>query len=399
MRKYKIGNKGCQHKEKKMTAQVYFIDFKATSRENLPAKLTRLMETAGINDILKKDDLVGIKLHFGEKGNLAFIRPPYINQIIKAAKKTGAAPFLTDANTLYAGTRSDSISHIRTAVENGFSYSSMDNTPLIIADGLLGKSEEKVVVDLPRCPYVYIGSEITAADALISVAHFKGHELTGFGGTLKNLGMGCASRRGKLDQHSNVSPKVKRKTCIGCGECVEHCPESAIFLEEKKARINQTQCIGCGECIVRCPTGSVQIQWNQALPVFMEKMMEYTAGVLKGKEKKGFFLNFIMDISPACDCLPYNDMPIVRDIGILASTDPVAIDQASVDMVNAQQALPGTCLTCNQNPGEDKFKGIYPNVDWELQLEYAEKIGLGTRAYTLNTLDVKTWKPKGKLGH
>ena len=378
-----------------MTAQVYFIDFKATSRENLPAKLARLMESAGIKDVVTKDDLVGVKLHFGERGNLAFIRPPYISRVIKSVKEAGARPFLTDANTLYAGTRSDSLSHIRTAVENGFSYSSMDNTPLIIADGLRGNSEESVRVDLPHCTHVHIGSEITAADALISVAHFKGHELAGFGGTLKNLGMGCASRRGKLDQHSTVSPKVKKKTCIGCGECAAHCPGSAISMEDKKATIDPKECIGCGECIIRCPTGSVQIRWNQTIPVFLEKMMEYTAGVLKDKKGKGFFLNFIMDISPACDCLPYNDTPMVRDLGIMASTDPVAIDQASADLVNAQEALPGCCLTCNQAPGEDKFKGVYPQVEWEHQLEYAEKIGLGIRDYTLNTLEVKTWKKKG----
>ncbi|MBF0376496.1 MAG: DUF362 domain-containing protein [Desulfamplus sp.] len=405
-----------------MISTVYFADFKATSRENVPDKIQRLIEAAGIMDIVSKDDLAAVKIHFGERGNVAFIRPPYISRIIKAVRKNKAIPFLTDANTLYAGTRSDSPSHIKTAIENGFAYSSMDSTPIIIADGLRGKSEVAVEVNQKHCKEVYIGSEIISADALISVAHVKGHELSGFGGTLKNLGMGCASRKGKLDQHSNVSPKVKKKTCIGCGSCADHCPGNAISLDfadsssedsslapilihqtdqeskktegkkrVKKATINQKLCIGCGECILRCPTASVNIQWNQTIPVFLEKMMEYTLGVLKNKKDKSFFINFIMDISPACDCMPYNDTPIVRDIGILASKDPVAIDQASVDLINAEAALTNSCLKKNTLPGEDKFKGLYPEVNWERQLEYAEEIGLGSRKYHLENIKTLTW--------
>ena len=375
-----------------MTSTVYITDFKATSRENLPEKLVRLLEQSGIDGVLNKEDLTAVKLHFGEKGNTAFIRPPYIRSIVKAIRKRGAIPFLTDANTLYAGARSDTPTHIKTAVENGFSFSSMDGAPVIIADGLRGTSDDVIEINQQHCKQVYIGSEIVSADALISVAHFKGHELSGFGGTLKNLGMGCASRRGKLDQHSTVSPKVKRKTCIGCGECAAHCPANAITLEEKKASIDPETCIGCGECIIRCPTASVNIRWNQTIPVFLEKMMEYTLGVLKNKQGKALFVNFISDISPACDCLPYNDAPIVRDIGIAASTDPIALDQASADLVNAEAALPGCCLTCNTLPGEDKFKGLYPNVPWELQLAYGEKIGLGRREYTLKRLETLSWK-------
>ncbi len=375
-----------------MTATVYFIDFKANSRENLPAKLDRLVETAGINTILKKNDLTAVKLHFGEKGNTAFIRPPYIRQIIQSIRKTGAIPFLTDANTLYKGARSNSADHIITAVENGFSFSSMDSTPIVIADGLRGKNETAVEVNLKNCPKVFIGSEIAACDAIVSVAHFKGHELSGFGGTLKNLGMGCASRKGKLEQHSSVSPKIKKKTCILCGECADHCPGDAIALEEECAVIYNEKCIGCGECIIRCPTESVSIRWNQTVPVFLEKMVEYTAGVLKGKQGKSVYINFISDVSPGCDCLPYNDVPIVRDIGIVASTDPVAIDQASADLVNAEPAMPGSCLKTNMGPGEDKFRGVYPEIDWEHQLDYAQKIGLGSRVYKLTRLDLLTWK-------
>ncbi|WP_299978993.1 DUF362 domain-containing protein [Desulfobacula sp.] len=375
-----------------MTTDVFFMDLEATSKENLPQKLSRLVEKAGIENILNENDLTAVKIHFGEQGNTAYIRPVFIRTIIQTIKKYKAGPFLTDANTLYVGTRSNSVSHIHTAIENGFSYSSMDATPIIIADGLRGKSETKIKVDQKNCKHVYIGSEIIDADALVSVAHFKGHELSGFGGTLKNLGMGCASRRGKLDQHSNVSPKIKRKTCIGCAECEKHCPAGAIYLEEKKAYIDKNKCIGCAECIVRCPTESVNINWNQTVPIFLEKMMEYNLGVLKNKEKKAFFINFITDISPKCDCLPYSESPIVNNVGVLASSDPVAIDQASADLVNQQKALPGTVLKTNLNPGEDKFRGLYPSVDWEHQLDYAQKIGLGKREYNLVKLNTLSYK-------
>ncbi|MBU8911760.1 MAG: DUF362 domain-containing protein [Desulfobacterales bacterium] len=375
-----------------MTTDVFFIDLEATSRENLPQKLSRLIKKAGIENILNENDLTAIKIHFGEQGNTAYIRPIYIRKIIQTIKEYKAKPFLTDANTLYVGTRSDSVSHIHTAIENGFSYSSMDATPIIIADGLRGKSETKIKVGQKNCKHVYIGSEVIDANALVSVAHFKGHELSGFGGTLKNLGMGCASRRGKLDMHSNVSPKIKRKTCIGCAECEKHCPAGAIHLEGEKAYIDRKKCIGCGECIVRCPTESVNINWNQTIPVFLEKMMEYNLGVLKNKEKKSFFINFITDISPKCDCLSYSESPIVNNVGILASTDPVAIDQASADLVNQQKALPGTVLETNLNPGEDKFKGLYPSVDWAHQLDYAQKIGLGKREYNLVKLKTLSYK-------
>ena len=372
-----------------MKSTVYFTDLSAGPKENLISKLGRLIEIAGLNQIVHKRDLVAVKLHFGELGNTAYIRPVFFRKIIETIRKAGGDPFLTDANTVYAGTRSDSVNHLQTAIHNGFSYSVVD-APVIIADGLRGKNEIAVEIHQKRFQQVYIGSEIVNADALISVAHFKGHELSGFGGTIKNLGMGCASRKGKLAQHSTVSPKVIQKKCIGCEDCVPHCSQSAISITNKKASINPETCIGCGECILICPNSAIQIQWNQSVPVFLENMAEYTLGVLKNKTNKALFVNFITDISPACDCYGHNDSPLVRDIGILASTDPVAIDQASVDLVNKETALPGSCLKENRGAGEDKFKGLYPYVDWTIQLDYAEQLGLGTRKYNLENLPPKT---------
>ncbi len=365
-----------------MKSKVYFIDLRAGFKESFIDKVARLIKSAGLPDVVRKRDLVAVKLHFGELGNTAYIRPVLVGRIVDLIRELGGSPFLTDANTLYAGTRSDAPSHLQTALHNGFSYPVV-RAPLIIADGLRGRSEVAVNISGNHFKKVYIAAEITQADSLISVAHFKGHELSGFGGTLKNLGMGCASRRGKMEQHSGLSPKVKKKRCTGCGDCIEHCSQGAISLNEEKAVIDPEKCIGCGECILICPNRAIQIRWNQSIPLFLEKMVEYVSGVLKEKQGRTLFINFITDVSPACDCYDHNDAPIVRNIGVVASVDPVAIDQASVDLVNGERALPGTCLSTNMEPGEDKIKGLYPKVDWQSQLDYACEMGIGSRGYDL----------------
>ncbi|MDZ7696897.1 MAG: DUF362 domain-containing protein [Deltaproteobacteria bacterium] len=363
-------------------SKVYFSDLRTSFKENLPSKLMRLMTEAGLEETVRPRNLAAIKLHFGEKGNTAFIRPILVRPLVDRLKEMGVFPFLTDANTLYAGTRGNSVSHIETAIQNGFAPSVV-NAPVIIADGLRGASHSKVKIDQEHVKSAYIGKDIVEADALISMAHFKGHELSGFGGTIKNLGMGCASRKGKLDQHSDLSPKVITKKCVGCGDCVAHCAQRAISLEDEKAVIHPEKCVGCGECILICPNGAIDVQWSADIDIFQKKMAEYTLAVLKGKSGKSFFVNFLTDISPACDCYPNNDAPIVSDIGILASRDPVAIDQASVDLVNKQAAVPGACLTDHTAPGEDKFRGVYPKIDWAVQLAHAEALGIGSRTYTL----------------
>jgi uncharacterized protein len=365
-----------------MPSKVYFIDFRADVHNNFISKLNRLIEAAGLAHTIGPRELVAVKIHFGELGNSAFIRPIYVRAVVKAIKKAGAVPFLTDTNTLYAGTRSDAPRHLKTAIQNGFAYAVVE-APLVIADGLRGKSDEALPVYGKHFESAFIGKEIVQADALISLAHFKGHELSGFGGTIKNVGMGCASRKGKLAMHSTVSPQINAEACIGCGQCVDHCSQHALELKSTRAEIDDERCIGCGECILICSNKAIQIAWDQEIPLFMEAMVEYTAAVLTQKAGKGLFVNFITDVSPACDCYGGNDAPIVRNIGVTASLDPVAVDQASVDLVNAEPALPGSKLAVNTGAGADKFKGLYPKVDWAIQLDYAEKIGLGSRSYEL----------------
>ncbi|MCF8024306.1 MAG: DUF362 domain-containing protein [Desulfobacteraceae bacterium] len=365
-----------------MTSTVYFIDFKATYTDSTVKKLRRLIDNAGLNSCVKERDLVALKLHFGELGNTAFIRPVYIRHIVEMVKQSGGVPFLTDANTLYAGSRGNAVDHLNTAVSNGFAHPVVE-APLVIADGLRGKTETAVEINKKQFKEVYVGTEVISADAIISAAHFKGHELSGFGGALKNIGMGCASRRGKMEQHSGIGPKVTKKKCIGCGDCAEHCASGAIEIVDEIAQIDNEKCIGCGECILVCQQEAIQIQWAKSGGEFLERMMEYTLGVLKNKTGKTLYINFINHVSPACDCVPYNDAPIVRDIGIVASTDPVAIDQASVDLVNQEPALAGSCLSSHTDAGADKFRGVYPKIDYAHQLVYAEELGLGSREYEL----------------
>ncbi|MFP4036871.1 MAG: DUF362 domain-containing protein, partial [Desulfobacteraceae bacterium] len=363
-------------------SKVFFADMRTSAKENLLDKLERLIGHLDLADIIPPRSLVALKLHFGEKGNTAFIRPILIRRIVETINAIGANPFLTDANTLYAGTRGNSVDHLRTAIENGFAFSVV-NAPVIIADGLRGRSSTEVDVSGEMINIAHIASDIAAADALISIAHFKGHDLSGFGGAIKNIGMGCASRRGKMAQHADLAPQVKKKKCIGCGECAEHCAQSAITIQDEKAHIDPERCVGCGECILICPQKAINVNWNADVPRFQKKMAEYTLAVLKGKERRSACVNFLTQITPACDCNRHSDAAIVQDLGIMASLDPVAVDQASVDMINQEPALGHSCLTQGRSPGEDKFRAVYPNIDWGIQLSHAEKLGVGSRDYEL----------------
>ncbi|HLC17633.1 MAG TPA: DUF362 domain-containing protein [Thermodesulfobacteriota bacterium] len=367
-------------KEEKAT--VYFADLRADTKRNLLDKLSMLLEMTGISGRFKKGHLVAVKMHFGERGNTAYIPPVFVRRVVARIKETGARPFLTDTNTLYVGTRGNSVQHLETAVENGFAYSVVA-APVIIADGLRGMDGVAVSVDGRHFGEVSIAREIASANGLVVLTHFKCHEMTGFGGALKNLGMGCASREGKLAQHSNCAPVVNPAGCTGCGECVLVCPVDAIDMGAV-AVIREKACIGCGHCIGACPEGVINVQWNEGTSILQEKMAEHAKGALKGKAGMCAYVNFITQVSPECDCYGHTDAPIVPDIGLLASTDPVAIDQASVDLVNGAEGFRGnTALKSGFEPGGDKFRGVYAEVDWEVQLRRAEELGIGKRAYSL----------------
>ena len=365
-----------------MKSTVYFADMRTSQKENLFAKIGNLLQQCGIAERITDGDLTAIKVHFGEKGNHTFIRPIFLRKVVDEVKACGGKPFLTDSSTLYPGQRKEAVSALSCAVENGFAYAVV-GAPLIMCDGLRGHTAVDVEIEGELLSSVSIAAEIIEADALVAVSHFKCHELTGFGGTLKNLGMGCSSRNGKMQQHSTVAPKVAAKICTGCRICLKSCAHDAIVMLNGKAVINPEECVGCSRCISACPATAINIQWNEAASLVMKKMAEYATGALSRKDGKTLFLNFITQVSPACDCYGHADAPIVNDIGICASTDPVALDQACADLVNAARGNPDTALTSGLEPGGDKFRGVHPDIDWEIQLEHGEIIGLGTRTYEL----------------
>lgn len=362
------------------TPTVFFADLRTSTKRNLFDKIDGLISSVGLGGF-KRGQLAAVKLHFGEKGNTSYIQPVFVRRVVDRIKETGAEPFLTDTSTLYVGTRGNAVSHLRTAIENGFDYA-VAGAPLVIADGLRGESFVPVEVGGRRLKTVNIASSIVHANSLAVLTHFKCHEMTGFGGALKNMGMGCAAREGKLAQHSNAAPAVDPSGCVACGECGLVCPANAIDIGAV-AVINDSLCIGCGHCIAACPEGTINVRWNEATSVLQEKMIDHVAGVMKGKEGRLFFLSFVTRVSPACDCYGHNDAPIVPDVGIVASSDPVAIDQASADLVNAQPGFRNTALNGGHEPGGDKFRGVHPTVDWNVQLDSAVRAGLGKREYRL----------------
>jgi hypothetical protein len=372
-----------------MSSIVHCADLRAGPRENLHDKLERLLEETGLAGIVSPGDLTAIKLHFGERGGHAYLRPTFVRRIVDRIHTLGGKPFLTDSSTLYPGQRKEAVSALSCAIQHGFAYAVV-NAPLLMCDGLRGHSARRVAIPGELLQSVDIGLEILEADALVVLSHFKCHELTGFGGALKNLGMGCSSRSGKLEQHSTVAPLVSAEHCTVCGACLKACAHAAIEGTDGKARIDSERCTGCGRCIAVCEPKAIRIQWNEQAPLVMKKMAEYALGAVSGKDGKVLFVNFVTQVSPACDCYGFSDAPIVPDLGILASTDPVALDQACADLVIAARGLPGTAMVHGHEPGGDKFRGVHPEIDWEITLAHAETLGLGQRAYRLQRLAPKS---------
>ena len=368
-------------------SKVYFTNLRTSPTSNLLDKMERLIKRAGLaTNIDFKDQFVAIKIHFGEPGNLAYIRPNYAARLATYLRSLGAKPFLTDCNTLYSGRRANAVDHLQSAMENGFNPISAQ-CEVIIADGLKGTECREIEIDGEYCKAPKIGSAIADADIVITMNHFKGHEQTGFGGALKNLGMGCASVAGKLELHGASQPRVDRNNCIGCNICVKHCRHDAIHLDdERKAVINYDRCVGCGQCVALCQhSGAVLASWDTSERLNC-KIAEYSKAVLL--DKPNFHISFIMDVSPECDCWNHNDAAIVPNLGIAASFDPVALDRACADMVINAPLIQGNNILSEGHPhehleGEDKFHMIHPDTNWQAGLEHAEKIGLGTQEYEL----------------
>lgn len=363
-------------------SKVYYADFHTTFTENLQQKLTRLLKTAGMGNIDFDKHYTAIKMHFGEPGNLAFLRPNWAKTVADFVKERGGKPFLTDCNTLYVGGRKNALDHLDSAYLNGFSPLST-GCHVIIADGIKGTDE--VYVPVEGGTYITeakIGRAVMDADIFISLTHFKGHEATGFGGCLKNIGMGCGSRAGKMEQHNAGKPVVDHDACIGCSMCTRVCAHSAITIAERKATIDHDKCVGCGRCIGVCPRDAIACAYDESNDILNRKIAEYTKAVVDGRPC--FHISLVLDVSPNCDCHAENDVPIVPNVGMFASFDPVALDQACADAVNAMPVNPHSCIAEHAHDhSHDHFHFAHPETNWESALEHGETLGLGTRAYEL----------------
>lgn len=369
--------------------KVYFTDFRTDFMgETMPAKLKRLIKTAGIGKIDMDGKFVAIKMHFGELGNISYLRPNYARAVVDVVKELGGKPFLTDCNTMYVGFRKNALEHLECAWENGFTPLTV-GCPVIIADGLKGTDDVAVPVD--GCEYVKearIGRAVMDADIFISLTHFKGHELTGFGGTIKNIGMGCGSRAGKTVQHSNGKPVIEAEKCRGCRKCQRECANGGLVFDadSRKMHIDENSCVGCGRCLGACNFDAISFAQDQAVPILNAKMAEYAKAVVSGRDN--FHISLIVDVSPYCDCHSENDAPILPDIGMFASFDPVALDQACADACLKAEPIRNSLLGdhlaekgfCDHH---DHFKNTTPESEWETQLIHGEKIGLGSRKYEL----------------
>jgi len=353
-----------------MKSKVYFIAVENTDKpETIRTKFARLLKESGLLDVVRRGDRAAIKIHFGEEGNTGFVRPEYVRVVIDIIAQKQAIPFLADTNTLYKGGRTNSSDHLRLAYEHGFRPIAL-GAQVVIPDEAHKENVAVLEINQRFIKSAKIAKVFLEADAIIGVAHFKGHMMTGFGGALKNIGMGCAAREGKLAQHCDVSPLITIERCSGCGQCAEVCPTQAIFLKNQKAYIEAEKCIGCASCIAACAQNAIDVDWNEGAGSIQEKMVEYAKTVLGPKKNKVAFFNFAIKITKECDCLAKDDPRIAADIGIFASRDPVSIDKASFDLINKKS-------------GRDIFREAHPERDGLKQLDYAAKLGLGSLDYEL----------------
>ncbi|MDO4938872.1 MAG: DUF362 domain-containing protein [Lachnospiraceae bacterium] len=372
-------------------SKVYFTNFKTEVGVSYLQKLHNLMKEAGFENIDFKDKYVAIKIHFGEYGNMSFIRPNYAKVVADYVRQLGGRPFLTDCNTLYTGSRRNALDHMDTANLNGFSYITT-GCHVIIADGLKGTNETLVPLKGLDVRPAKVGTAIMDADIVISLNHFKGHEVVGFGGAVKNLGMGSGARTGKMDMHSNGKPRVTRSRCIGCGACTKVCAHDAPHVTDGLCTIDKEKCVGCGRCMGVCPADAIDADYKTSSVLLNQRIAEYALAVCQ--DRPNFHINMIMDISPNCDCHGENDLPILPNIGMAASFDPVALDQCCVDLCQNAPVVPGSQrdLSIRKMKAEsrvipdDPWRQSNPVTIWKPCLERAEEIGLGIRTYEMITL-------------
>lgn len=358
--------------------KVFFISSRLNHGKGLLEGFSSLLKHLDISFITENKQIL-IKTHFGEDGNTAYLNPLYVRKAADFVKSKKAHPFVGDTSTLYRGRRNTGVSHLELALEHGFSYASI-NAPIVILDGLKSDYIHSQPIDGRHFKEIKVAGALKASDGAIILTHVKGHMLAGMGGAIKNLSMGFGTRVQKQRMHGDVKPKVNLKKCIKCKACIRACPVDAIDMISSEIVINLDKCVGCAECIIHCPTSAINILWNESPVIMAEKMAETALGAVQSIEGKMFYFNFLINITPDCDCLGASDNPIVNDIGLLASDDPVAIDQASYDLICQQKAMQNSVIEGKEG---DIFRAVHPNIDALHQIEYAEKIGLGVSLYEL----------------
>jgi len=359
-----------QKKTMQSRAKVFFSPVDESENiETIVKKTSQLIEHINLQSLLKKNYYVAIKQHFGEKGNDNYIKPEITKNIVSSVKKADAFPIIADTNTLYKGERSDSYHHLLLASSHGFSIEKT-GAPVIILDGLFGQNQCPVKIPGKHFKEVNIVPDIAFFDYMVILTHVKGHMMSGMGGAIKNLGMGFASRAGKLVQHADFKPAIDKSKCILCGVCTRYCQANAISITNKKISVNNTQCTGCGECFTACKNDAIEFEWAQADRNFNEKMAEHAFGAIINHHNRVVYLNFLIDITKHCDCWSEYNPVIHKNVGIFASHDPVAIDKACIDIAREVHGI-------------DIFKDMWPELDAEIQINHGENIGMGTQHYDL----------------
>lgn len=353
-----------------MASSVYFVTVPdGTDIGRQAAAMKKIYKASKAADIIKKEDFVAIKVHVGEKHNTTHIKPELIREIVTKVKGKGGLPFLTETSTLYKGERNNAVKHLLHAHRHGFTIDKV-GAPFIMADGLTGNTEYEVPIDGELHTSVKVAREIIVADALITVSHPTGHPGAALGGCIKNLGMGLTSRMGKMRQHSTMMPEINPRACTFCQKCLQWCPEDAIVEKDAKAFILREKCIGCGECLAVCRFNAVKYNWAIESGHLQKSMAEHAFGIVKNKVGKCFYFNVLIDMTEECDCFNIKQTKCIPDIGILASSDPVAVDMATLDVTEKFNQKTLTQIAT-------------PHLDPMVQLRHAEKIGLGSLSYTL----------------
>lgn len=355
-----------------MKSKVYFIKASIGEGERaISEKARALFRAGGFAQCFQKNDFTAVKVHVGEETNNTYIKALCLKGLVEELLALKTKPFITDTSTLYTGRRHNAIDHTVLATERGFGVEGL-GIPFIAPDGLFGTAETAVAIEGELDREVMIAADIVRCQSILSIAHMTGHCAACVGATIKTLGMGCSSRKGKMRQHASLKPHVKDGVCTRCGECHRHCPADAITLDDVQAHIDQDKCIGCAECVAVCRFDAVVYDWQQENAILQKSVAEHALGAVQGKEGRVVFYNFVMSVTKDCDCFAQANMPkIVDDIGILASTDPVAVDRAAIDLVEHRGGRNVPALIGNAR------------LDWRYQIEHAVRIGLGRAEYEL----------------